>query len=426
MSDSSARKTFFRQGGWMTFAVMAGGVFNMGSNIVAQRMPAGQLNEFGSALSALGLMAIPALGLQASFASQAAVADTDEDRRRLGHTMSGAMALMAVVWLLLAGWWVLRHDHMMQAYHLSHPASLWLVLFTGLTALLTPVPMGVLQGRQDFLWFGAATLLNGLGRFVVLLAIVKGLGSGAVGALAGVLAGNTAVLALVGWRTRHGFEELRRGFDWKPWLRRLVPVTLGLGALTFVTQADAIIVREHLRPRLTDVEADGYIAVRTIGLAMVFLVAALTSVMYPKVARSFQRAEKTDALRLTILLTAGIGVAGAILATLLPELPLRVLSPSTLWGSKALVPWFCWAMVPVSLASVLIWSLLARECYRSVPWLAAVAGGYYLALLQFHDSLLRVIQVMGVFGLILLVVCAVFLARDRGRAGTAPESSPPR
>ena len=420
MSDSSARNTFFRQSGWMTLAVMAGGAFNMASNFVAQRMePRGQFNEFDTALSALGILAIPAIGMQAAFAAQAAVADSDAARRTLTSTMRGALGLMAGLWLLLVVWWLVRREQVVEAYNLSHPATLWLVLLSGLTAMLSPIPMGVLQGRQDFFWFGWATLLNGLGRFVVLFAVVKFFGGGAVGGLAGVLAGNAVVLGVVLWRGRDALGGPVGAFEWWPWLRRLVPVTVGLGALTVVMQADALVVRELIQPLLTPDEADGYSAVRKIGQAMVFLVAALTSVMFPKVARSFQRSEKTDVLKLTVLLTAAIAVAGATLATAFPSVPLRLLSPGALQGSKHLVPAFCWALVPIALANVLIWSLLARECYRSVPWLAAVAAAYVLALLQFNDRLMTVITVTGTFGMVLLAVCAVFLwlDRDPGKAG---------
>ncbi|MFM1767928.1 MAG: hypothetical protein RJA22_457 [Verrucomicrobiota bacterium] len=415
MSDSTSRRDFFRQSGWMTVAVMAGGVFNTGSNILAQRVLGEQFNEFSTALSALGLLVIPALGLQASFASQAAVADTEEARRQLASTARGALGLMGVIWLGVAGWWLARHEAMREVYQLTHPLSLWLVLFVCLAALLTPVPMGVLQGRQDFLWYGWATLLNGLGRFLVLCVVAVKVKAGTVDALAGVLAGGLVVLGLVLWRAREAWLGPGGVFSWGSWLRRLVPATVALGALTVIMQRDAIVVRQYLVPQLTPVEVNGYSAVRTIGLAMIFLVAALTSVMYPKLARSFQRSEQTDVLRLTLLLTGAIGVGGALVATAFPELPLRLLSPSALWGSKVLVPAFCWAMVPLSLASVLVYNLVARECYRSVPWLAAVAAAYWLALERVHGSLLTVITVMGVFGLILLAVCAVFVRWDSGR-----------
>ena len=163
-----------------------------------------------------------------------------------------------------------------------------------------------------------------------------------------------------------------------------------------------------------------------LSFAMVFLIGALTSVMFPKVARSFQRSEETEVLKLTVTLTACIGVAGATLATLFPELPLRLLSPERLLASKALVSAYCWALVPLALANVLVWSLLARECYRAVPWLAALAAGDWLALRAFHDRLLTVIGVTAFFGLALLALSAGFLwldGRARKTAATARQAA---
>jgi O-antigen/teichoic acid export membrane protein len=300
---------------------------------------------------------------------------------------------------------------------------LWLLLAICLVTVLSPVPNGALQGRQDFAWFGWATMLNGLGRFLVLSIVVWGLGWGALGGLAGVLVGSSVVLVLVTWRTWDGLTGPGAGFDVRAWLRRVVPVTLGLGALIVIMQADALVVRDKLQPMLSDNEIDGYSAVRKIGQAMVFLVGALVSVMYPKVARSFQRAEATDALRLSLVLTVVVGVGGAGLASLFPQIPLLI-SPARLMASKTLVPIYCWALVPLALANVLVWSLLARECFRAVPWLIAVAAGYWFALQRFHDRLETVVRVLGVFATLLVVVCGVFawLDRRKRQAGNKAET----
>lgn len=422
-SSPMERGTFFRQTGWMTLAALLGGVGNMAANIVAQRMPEGQFNIFNTALSALGILGIPALGMQAAFAAQAAGADGAERSRDLASTMRGALGLLALVWVALAGWWFLREREIMAAYNLTQPAMLWTLLFILLLTLLTPVPLGTLQGRQDFAAYGWCVLLNGLGRFLVLFAVVRGLGGGALGGLIGVLAGAALVLGLVAWRTKSLLTGAKGQFDWKHWLQRLIPVTIGLGALSVITQADALAVRKYLQPVLTPDEADGYSAVRIIAQALVFVIGALTAVMFPKVARSFQRAEKTDVLRLTLALTAAVGVAGALAATLFPELPLRILSPGRLFASKTLVPAYCWAIVPVALASVMVWSLLARECYRVVPWLAALAAGYWLALQSFHDRLITVIGMVGAFGTLLCLVCGTFLWLD-GRGAAAKTAAP--
>jgi len=399
----------------MALATMLGSVFNMASNFVAQRMPEGQFNVFDTALSALGIFAIPALGMQASFAAQAAGADSEPRLGELAATMRWALRLLFLGWVMIASWWVVGSKHIMAAYNFSQPAVLWIVLFILLVNLLSPVPNGVLQGRQDFFWFGWSILLNGVGRFVVLWAVVRGLKQGALGGLIGVLAGVVLVLMLTAWRTRDGFAAPSAGCEWRAWARRLIPVTIGLGALSFIMQADALIVREKLQPLLTADEVDGYSAVRKIAQAMVFLVGALTSVMFPKVAQSFQKAKQTDALKLTLILTSLIAMGGATAATLFPELPLRLLSPDRLITSKALVPAYCWAFVPLVLANVLVWNLLARECYRAVPWMAALAAGYWLALQRFSDQLLRVIWILAVFSTLLVLVCAVFVWLDGRR-----------
>lgn len=332
------RGTFFRQSGWMALAATLGGVFNMAATFVAVRMPGGQFNIFDTALSALAILAIPAVGVQASFAALAAGADGKERQRELAATMRGAALLLGLGWVLIAGWWLLRERQLMAAYNLTEPAMLWTLLFILLVTLLTPIPLGTLQGRQDFLVYGWAMLLNGLGRCVVLAGVVWGLKRGALGGLIGVLAGAALVLGLATWRAWPLVTAPRGAFLWREWLQRLIPVTIGLGALSFIMQAEALVVREKLQPLLTADEADGYSAVRKIAQALVFVIGALTAVMFPKVARSFQRSEKTDVLKLTLIMTVIIGVVGAATATLFPEVPLRLLSSGRLIASKTLVP----------------------------------------------------------------------------------------
>ncbi len=419
------RGTFFRQSGWMAAAAMLGGVFNMASTSVAQRMPVpGDYNIFATALSALGILALPALGMQTVFAAQAAGSESEERRRELATSMRWAIGLLAVVWIGLAGWWMLREKQIMAAYSLSSPAMLWILLGIVLATLCTSVLYGTLQGRQEFLTLGWVTLLNGVGRCAVLFATVHLLGGGALGGLLGVLAGTGLVLGIVIWKTWPLLTGPRGTFRWREWLHRLIPLTIGLGALNYIMQADALVVREKLQPVLTGNEVDGYSAVRNVGLALVFVIGGITTVMFAKVARSFHLSEKSEALKLTVLMTAAIGLAGAALATAFPALPLQILSPGRLLASKTLVPPYCWALLPVALANVIIWSLLARESYRIVPWLAALAVAYRIALDRFHDQLMTVILVLGVFGVLMLALCAVCLKLDASREKPASKPAP--
>ena len=419
MSSAESRATFLRQSGWMAFATMAGGLFNMLSTLIVFKMPDDQVNAFDAALAALAIFGTPALGMQAAFAAQASVADDPDRMKTLAATMRGAFLWMSAGWIALAALCVVFKTRILALYGLSEPAVLWVLLALALVTLWTPVTNGTLQGRQDFLWFGVGTLLNGAGRFAVLVAVVLVLKLGALGGLVGVLAGSTAVFLLVTWRTRDVLATTGGKVDWRGFLRRAVPLTLGLGALVAIMQADALIVREKLRPLLTTEEIVGYTAARRIGQVLVFLVGAIVSVMYPKVARSFQRTEATDVLKLTVGLTALVSILGAGVTSLVPQIPLRLLAGSgATAGSATLVVAFVWALVPLAISNVLVWNLLARECYRAVPFLVLVAGGCWLALRTYHDRLLTVAMVVGVSALVLLLVSAIFiLLESRVRPG---------
>ncbi len=412
MSASEGRATFFRQSGWMTLAALLSGAFNMASTFVAQRMPEGQFNIFDTALSALGILTIPALGMQAAFAAQAAGAESDDRLGELAGTMRRALALLGLIWLALAGWWLLRTQAIMTAYKLTESAMLWVLLLIVLVNLLSPVPTGVIQGRQDFLWFGWANLLNGAGRFTVLWVVVHHLKLGALGALSGVLAGCLAVLGIVTWRAWPNltFRHQVSATDWMLWFRRLLPVTLGLGALNFITQFDQLAQRGNLL--LSADDADGFSAVRKIALALVFVVGALTSVMYPKIARSFQQSQPSEVLKLTLILTCLIAIGGATVATLFPELPLKLLSPARLWFAQKWVPPYCWALVPLALSNVLIWNLMARECYRSIPWLVGIALISWFTLQNLGSSVIRIITIIGISNTVLCLICGFFAWRD--------------
>jgi len=423
MSSSESRATFFRQSGWMAFASMAGGVFNLLASMVVFKMGV-QVNTFDTALAALAILGTPALGIQAAFAAQAAVAENDQSFKELSAMMRSAFVWLGLGWAGMAALCLGFSDRILAMYHLGSPAVLWVFLVMALITLWTPISNGVLQGRQDFLWFGLGTLLNGAGRFAVLVAAVFVFKLGALGGLVGVLAGSLVVCILVIWRTFGMITQPGAIPQWSAFLRRAIPLTLGLGALVLIMQADALIVREKLDAlNLTAEETVGYTAARRIGQVLVFVVGAVVSVMYPKVARGFKSTEASDALKLTVGLTAAVSLIGAATTSLMPQIPLRILAGSSASAESAtLVVAYVWALVPLAISNVLVWNLMARECYRAVPFLILVAGGCWFALRTYSDRLLTIVTVVGVFSAIMLVVSAVFTLLDLRRSRAARSS----
>ena len=85
-----------------------------------------------------------------------------------------------------------------------------------------------------------------------------------------------------------------------------------------------------------------------------------------------------------------------------------VFGPSYVQADAVLLPWYAWAVVPISVANVLLNNLLARSLFKVVPALCVLAAVYTLALTQFHDTPVMVIKTLGVCNVLLLAVCAYY------------------
>lgn len=399
--------SFFRQSGWMVIATVTGGVFMSAVHVLANKMEPAEYGVFFTLLRCLILLGIPAAGLQTIFAQQAAATLTEEQSRRLAGATRSVVTGIFGLWLVLALLVLLFEKTLLSLLKIHNPAALWMTLAVALTTLWAPVLKGLLQGWQNFLGFGWVSILDGVARFLAVAAIVLYLGGQAAGAMTGAWLGQiVSILAGLAWTWRI-FRGPGAAFAWGPWLGQVLPLTLGIGATMVLQSADVIFVQsiypESIAPVL-------YMPAAMIGFALVQFTVPLASVMFPKIVHSLARSEKTDALRLTLLSTALLGGLAAIVCTIWPVLPLRILyfRNSAYWQAAPLVPWFVWGMLPLTLANVLIWNLLARARYAIVPWLMVVMAAYCTAMSYCQNSLLSVVQNLGVFSLITLGVAAWF------------------
>ena len=226
--------------------------------------------------------------------------------------------------------------------------------------------------------------------------------------------------ALGVWLIRRLLFAPRERMEWLPWLRRVVPLSLGIGSIQFMSNADVVYVQSVFSADKTPL----YMPAAMIGLALVTFTTPLASVMFPKVVRSAALTQSTRALQQALGATGLLGAAAALACTVLPELPLRIiyLSKPIYWAAAPLVPWFTWCLLPLVLANVLLSNLLARERFAVVPWASLVAVGYGIALSALKPRLLHlgdltafrtVIQTLGGFSLLLLAVAVLFTWREK-------------
>lgn len=421
-----SKTTFFRQSGWLVIATASGGVFMMATQIAANSwMQPAEYSIWFALLRIFLLMSIPSVGLQIIFAQQTAAAVTDAHHRQLAHTLRAAVQATFLIWLMMALVAFLGQRQWIALLKIANPAALWVTVFIGLASLWSPIVKGALQGQQNFLGLGWVLIVDGVGRFLAILVILW-YGGQAAGGMSGALIGQGVSLAIGAWLLRHLLALPGERMEWKPWLRRAVPLTLGFGSVQFMSNADVVYVQGVFSKDQTPF----YAPAAMVGLALFTFAGPLSSVMFPKVVRSAALTQDTRAMRHALSATALLCGLAALGCTILPWLPVRIIffKHPEYWRATPLVPWFAWCLVPLILANVLFCNLLARERFAVVPWASLVAVGYGAALGMLKPHLLRmevmaafrtVVQTLGIFSLVFLGVTALFTWREKVRAASS-------
>ena len=294
-------------------------------------------------------------------------------------------------------------------WHLANPVALPVLLVVVLLSLAWPVFAGMMQGRQNFLWLGWCSIFNGAGRIGVAVLIVFAWQGQATGIMLAVAAGLVAAGAMGAWQTR-GLWRLRAGaFDHAILRGQVLPLMLGFGATQFLFCADTAFVDAYFGAERTA----PYGAAGTLSRALLWLVLPLAGVLFPKMVHSHATAEKNQLLGISLLITGTLAGLGFLGLWLLGPWLVVIFPPGYRAATLAVLPWYAGAMIPLALGNLLVNDLLARSRFRVVPAVMVIALGYGLAIARWHTSPTLVLQLLGGFNLLLLIVCAGFAWRDK-------------
>src|SRR5882762_3709 len=403
MTTAGHRSTFFRQSGWLMTANVAGGALMWAVHFLSKRIPESEYGVFGTLLALV--ICVPAIPLQMVLAQQTAKALATHREGELAGILRLFWIGTTALWLAGTVGVLCFQSELLARWKMSSPVALWVTLPALLLSLWAPVFWGTLQGRQNFLWLGWSMMFNAVGRVgVAALAVLVFVGN-AVGMMAGVLAGLTIAVGVAMWTTRDLWRRKSEAFDWRGLLRQIVPLMFGFAAFQFLFTADTMFVKSYFSKD----EAAFYFGAGTLSRALMWLVMPLATVMFPRLVHSAAKSEKTNLMGIVLLGTAVLAACGAISLTVLgPWLVRFVFKPSYVEVATRILSWYAWAMLPVALTNVLLNHLLAHGAYRVVAPLVVLVIGYAFALTRFHESLVMVLQTLGVFGLGALAVCVWF------------------
>jgi O-antigen/teichoic acid export membrane protein len=395
------RASFFRQSGWLMVATVVGGLFMTAVHVLSHSMPKGEYGQFVAFLSVA--MFIPGMPLQMVLAQQTARSLALHREHELSGLIRAAWLGTFLIWLVAVAVVLLFQRAIMAQWNIANPAAIWLTLPVLLFTAWTPMFYGVLQGQQNFLWLGWSMLVGGVGRFAICALAVMVLHYYAPGMVLGILGGLTLALLIAVWPTRALWLSSSQSFEWRPVLRQIIPLTLGFAAYQLMFTADTMLVRGCF----SENDSAYYGSAGTLARASIWLVGPLAVVMFPKIVHAKAKAEKSDLMGVVLIGTFILAACGATGLWVLGPLVVRIINGKDyVQPVSALLPWYAWAVVPLSLANVLLSNLLARSYFKVVPALCILAVCYAFALTRLHDSPVMVIKTLGVGNTVLLAICA--------------------
>jgi O-antigen/teichoic acid export membrane protein len=410
--DHKPHAAFFRQSGWVMVATIAAGFMSLGVHFLNKLIPEAEYARFGVLLMVIG--SVPTIPLQMVFAQQAAAALAENRERQLSGMIRLAWVWTFIIWLVGAVLVAVFRHQIVDAWHLKNSLALFVAIAAVLASIWSPLFSGVMQGRQDFFWYGWAVITTGVVRFAAGAALVLVFSAGAVGMLSGALLG-VAIAGLIGiWRTRDLWTAPPAPFDSKALFNQIMPLVLGFGVCQFLFTTDTMFATPHFSAE----DMKCYIAAGTLSRALLWLVMPLAAVMFPKIVHSSAKQEKTNLFNIVILGTAALAILGAIGLCLVGPLIVRIVFKSgDIAGTTALLPWYAAAMIPLALANALVNDLLARARFKVVPFMIVLAIAYGFTLpymLNRYPRMDIALQTLGVFNLLLFALCSWFMWGDKG------------
>lgn len=368
----------------MTLAtVVSGAAMTLVHTFAAKPLGPEEYATVGTLLRILLFLAIPGAGLQVLFAQQSAATGKD-GLGGLARTTRTTLGLISAGWLVVAVGALAGREWIQETLKLNQAAILLPTLGAAWASLALPLFSGLVQGRERFGILGMVSLTNGFGRLAAIIALVVMAEGKSTAAMWAAFLGLAAAAGVAAWGSRDVWLAEGAAIAIGPVLKRLGPFALSAGCLLVLSQSDVIFLTAALPAADSERFHLGshYLPASTIGFALTQFTVPLALVMFPKIARSFARSEKSDALRLALTGTALIGGLAALAASLLPKLPLQILylrSPDN-WAAAPLVPWCAWAMLSFALANLIVGDRMARADFRFLPWAVALTAGFLATL----------------------------------------------
>jgi O-antigen/teichoic acid export membrane protein len=371
--------------------------------IAARELGPARYGDLATLVILSGLISLPLGGVQVWVARRVAEYESTDNRdavhrfvRRAGVvlTATGSMVTM----LLFALVFPIQH-----ALGIASVAAVALTAMTAFPAIVSPLTWGLAQGLQRFTLVAVIYASGPVAR-IGLMVIAFSVGLHVGGAMLATLASMGIALILPLWVLRSWFTPATGvgggSIEVARTIRSLLPVMGGLLAITALTGVDVVVAKVAL----TEHQAGIYGSASLVGRVILYLPAAIITVLLPRVAaRTAKKEESLDILSKSVAATALFGAFGILAYSIAGPTIIRLAFGAKYAAAGPLLWRFAIAMGGYAILNVLLIYHLGRD-QSAMSWL--LTGGAVAqaaAFLFIHDSARELIAVDVVFAVMLLI-----------------------
>ena len=371
----------------------------------ARALGPGRYGDLATLTAIAALVALPLGGVQVFVARFTASCAARGEQDRLVAFSRQSLRLTAIAGVSVTAMFLLAAPIIRSALSIGSLTAVILTALITIPSFLAPVLLGIAQGLQRFPLVSIGISIGPVARVVLVLMLgLIAAGYSVAGAMGATLA--SAVLAVVLptvvlWPllTAPSVDKTRPAT--REDARELVPVVAGLLAITALSTSDLVVAKVVFDDDL----AGAYGAASLIGRVILYLPAAIVTVVLPKVAARSAEAKDTHHI-----LSGSLAVTGAFCAVattvyaLVPGPIVHVAFGSAYDDAIPLVPLFGVAMSAYALLNVLLVYHIGKGEWRMSWFLVAGAIAEIVGFVFFHRSTREVLGVSAVTALTLLAI----------------------
>ncbi len=401
-----SRKVFYdklvRTSAWLFAGFFISSLFNYAFQIAMGRLLSPE--EFGFMNALLGvfvILSVPVVTLLMILSKKTAEYRAKKNLSQVKGLFTLANKFVSKFGLIGFVLFMAVSGYLADYLHAPNVVPVFILGLCLLTAVALPVNTAILQGLQDYFWYGINQGLLGPLKFLFCVLLVF-YGLGVNGAMAGVLATNVVLWFIAFMPLRRHLQGADNPSSVEPlsWKHSL-PVLITNLAFSIMTQIDIVLVNRYFSAQ----EAAVYAAAAVLGRTVMYIPGTIVQAMYPMVSEQHTLNGDTRSLLLkSLLLTLSLSGAGALIFFVAPDLILTTLFGARYAGGEVLLKYFGLAMLPVALMMLMSGYLLARGESKFPYFMLLAAVAEFVLISMCHDSLYWVIGVMGGLSAILVAL----------------------